>query len=96
MKVTLKNVKKFQDGGQMAPEDPTMGAPAEAEGAPASTQDPLMALAEMAAQALQSQDCNAAMQTLQAFIQLVRQASGGAPAPEEPVYQRRGGRLVRK
>lgn len=96
MKVTLKNVKKFQDGGQMAPEDPTMGAPAEAESAPAPQENPLMALAEMAAQALQSQDCNAAMQVCQAFIQLVQQAEGSAPAPEEPVYQRRGGRLVRK
>jgi len=50
-------------------------------------------------QALQSQDCQAAMQVCQIFLQLIEQAQGGggaAPAPQgEPVY-RRGGILVRR
>ena len=93
-------VKKFQDGGVVAPE--TQGAVAPQEGtAPAPEQgreDPLMQIAQMAAQALQTQDCQAAMQVCDAFMQIVQQAQGGAPqeAPQgEPVY-RRGGTLVKR
>lgn len=94
-------VKKFQDGGAMTPE--TQGAPApETQGAPApqgGEQDPLMQIAQLAAQALQSQDCQAAMQVCEAFMQIVQQAQGGAPEEEapqgEPVY-RRGGTLVKR
>ena len=93
-------VKKFQDGGVVAPE--TQGAVAPQEGtAPAPEQggeDPLMQIAQMAAQALQTQDCQAAMQVCNAFMQIVQQAQGGAPqeAPQgEPVY-RRGGTLVKR
>lgn len=98
-------IKKFQDGG--AVEDPNV-APAPEQGAPAeqapapeqggAEQNPLMQIAQVAAQALQNQDCQAAMQVCQAFIQLLQQSQGGgAPAPEqgEPVY-RRGGKLVRR
>lgn len=101
MQLTPKNIRKFQEGGPM-PEDPAMaeGAPMEEapmeEGAPQGGGDPLMQIAEMAMQALQSQDCNMAMQVCQAFIQLVQQAQGGgAPAePQgEPVF-RRGGKLA--
>lgn len=101
MKVGFKTIQRFQEGGMMPPQE----APAEPEvpaggGAPAEGEDPLMQIAQMAMQALQSQDCNAAMQVCEAFIQLVQQAQGGgaesgAPVPEEPVY-RAGGRLVRK
>ena len=48
-------------------------------------------------QALETQDCNLAMQVLQAIMQML---GGGAPAPEqapagtEPVY-RMGGKLAR-
>ena len=109
MKIGFRNVQKFQEGGAMPPEDPAMqgGAPAP-EGAPAGAPaeggeaDPLMQIAQAAMQALQSQDCNIAMQVCEAFVQLVQQAQGGgapqeaAPAPEgEPVY-RRGGTLVRR
>ena len=93
-------VKKFQDGGVVAPE--TQGAVAPQEGtAPAPEQgegDPLMQIAQLAAQALQTQDCQAAMQVCDAFMQIVQQAQGGAPqeAPQgEPVY-RRGGTLVKR
>ena len=94
-------VKKFQDGGAVAPE--TQGAVAPQEGAaPAPEQgegDPLMQIAQLAAQALQTQDCQAAMQVCDAFMQIVQQAQGGAPEEEapqgEPVY-RRGGTLVKR
>lgn len=82
--------RKFQEGGavEQAPQEQAQGGG-----------DPLMQIAQAAAQALQNQDCNMAMQVCQAFVQLVQQSSqgGAAPAPEEsePVY-RAGGRLVRR
>ena len=104
MRITLKNqsTRKFQVGGAMpegAPmEEPATGgkAPVE-EAAPVQggEQDPIMMLAQMSAQALQSQDCQMAMQVCQAFLELVQQMQGGAPAePQgEPVF-RKGGVLV--
>ena len=87
----LKPVFKFQEGGEMAPpEDPAMAGGAPAEGAGG---DPLMQLVEMAAQALQAQDPNMAMQVCQALVELA-QGGAGAPAPEgQPVY-RKGGKLA--
>ena len=106
MKIGLR---KFQQGGPMGPEAaPTAGAapveqvPAEGGapeegGMPAEGQDPIMQIAQVAMQALQTQDCEAAMAVCQAFIQLIQQSQGGAPeeaAPAgEPVY-RAGGKLV--
>lgn len=85
--------RKFQEGGAMPAEGEQAAPSAEQQ-----SQDPLMQIAQAAAQALQSQDCNMAMQVCQAFVQLVQNSQGGAaPAPEEsePVY-RAGGRLVRR
>lgn len=84
-------IKKFQEGG-MAPEmDPAMaqgGAPMGPEaGAPmeaGAEQDPIMQIAQVAVQALQSQDCEAAMAVCQAFVQLIQQSMGGG-SPEGPV-----------
>ena len=104
-------IKVIQMGGPMgpegAPEDTPMGgAPApeaggapEEAGAPAGGEDPIMQIAQVAMQALQTQDCEAAMAVCEAFIQLIQQSQGGAPeeaAPEgEPVY-RNGGVLSRR
>ena len=104
-------IKVFQMGGPMGPEGapeeaPTGGAPApeaggapEEAGAPAGGEDPIMQIAQVAVQALQAQDCEAAMAVCEAFIQLIQQSQGGAPeeaAPEgEPVY-RNGGVLSRR
>ena len=95
MKVTLEKVQKYQEGGQMP-----MGEEAPQGGAPLGSQeDPIMVLAQMAQQALQSGNCDQMAQVCQAFIELVQQASGGgaAQAPEggEPVYKK-GGKLVRR
>lgn len=96
-------IKSFQEGGQMAPESapaaPQGGAP-EQGGAPAEGggQDPLMQIAEMFSQALQSQDCAALSQGAQMFLQLISQAQGGGGAqgggqaeqPGQPVFKKGG------
>ena len=90
MKITPKNVKKFPMGGQMAPENAAPEAAQEQ-----TTQDPLVQLVQMAAQALQSQDCNMAMQVCQAFIEIAQQAAAPQEAPGEPVFAK-GGKLLRR
>lgn len=109
--VPVVGVKKFQQGGPVdAPAEG--GAPAEAPmeeepaeqpqegGAPQGGGDPmemLMQIGQMAAQALQSQDCNTAMQACDGIVQFIQMMQQGAPQQEapqgEPVY-RRGGKLV--
>lgn len=80
--------------------------PAAPEAAPAGAQggqDPIMQIADIFAQALQSGDCNMLAQGAEMFIQLVSQAMGqGGPqgpvdqAPEgEPVFKK-GGKLVKR
>ena len=104
-------IKVFQMGGPMGPEGapeeaPMGGAPApeaggapEEAGAPAGGEDPIMQIAQVAMQALQAQDCEAALAVCEAYLQLIQQSQGGAPeeaAPEgEPVY-RNGGVLSRR
>lgn len=88
----MKFKNKFQEGGPMP------GAPAEQGGG-----NPMDQLMQGAQQAVESGDCNIAMQVCQMLLQLA--GGGGAPAPEaeeapvpaegEPVY-RAGGRLVRR
>ena len=97
MKIKLQ---KYQAGGEMAAgapaEDPTMaaGAPApEAQGG--NPEELLMQLAQVAAQALQNQDCEAAMAVCQGFIQMIQQMQGGGAPEGEPVYKR-GGKLVKR
>lgn len=83
--------RKFQEGGSMPEQQGN-------EGQQGGQQDPMMQIAQAAAQALQSNDCQMALQVCQAFIQLIQSSqSGAAPAPEEsePVY-RSGGKLVRR
>lgn len=94
------SIKKFQMGGEIAPEAAPEQMPAEGAPAPGpegGQGDPLAEVAQLAAQALQSQDCNAAMQVCQIFLQMVQQMQG-QPEPEpagEPVF-RKGGVLVRR
>lgn len=93
-------INKFQEGGAMPPQEPATPAPG-GEMAPQEPQqeNPLIQIAQMAMQALQSGDCQAALQTCEAFIQLIQQSSAQS-APEEapqgePVY-RQGGILSRR
>lgn len=91
-----KIIKKFQEGGAMPAEGapveqaPEGGAPVEGGG-----EDPLMQLAQAAMQALQSQDCQIAMQVCQAFVQMIQQAQGGAEQQSQPVFKK-GGILLRR
>ena len=93
----MKLGRKYQEGGAM----PAGAAPQGPQGG----EDPMAMLLQGAQQAVQSQDCQIAMQVCQMLMEL---AGGGgapaeaapaeaapAPAEGEPVY-RRGGRLVRR
>lgn len=86
-------IKKFQMGGE-AP----VAAP---EAAPSQAQDPVMEIASLMAQALQTGDCNIAMQACEAFLMLLQQASGSAQAPVgqtpegQPVFKK-GGKMVKR
>lgn len=90
----LKNIGKFQEGGAMPPQGQET-----AQGA----QDPMAMILEGAMQAVQSQDCQIALQVCQALAEMA--GASAQPAPEaaapatptegEPVY-RAGGVLVRR
>lgn len=93
-------IKKFQEGGAApAAEEQVPAESADQGAAQDQAQNPIMQLAQMAMQAVQTGDCQAALQVCEAFIQLIQQSSAeGAPqeAPQgEPVY-RQGGILVRR
>lgn len=100
MELRIKNyVPKYQEGGPMPAATPEE-APVETGGQPVGGGDPVMELAQMAMQAMQGQDCEAAMAVCEGYLTLIQemQGGGGEPAPEaapegEPVY-RAGGKLV--
>lgn len=95
MEIKIKNkeldslIGKFQEGGVAPEAAPVEEAPAPKQGGGSPEEQLLMACQ----QALETQDCNLAMQVIQAVMQMI---GGGAPAPAEapgePVY-RAGGRL---
>ena len=92
----IKKIGKFQEGGEMnAPVEegaPMQGAPAPGQGG----EDPLMRILQIAQQALQEQNCEAAMAVCQALLQLAQGSGAPQEAPaEEPTYARRGAKLVR-
>lgn len=98
----VNKFRKFQEGGAMPAEAPMEGAPAEGapmgpEEAPEGGEDPMMQILQVAAQAVQTQNCEAAMAVCQALIQIAQGAGGPAPeeAPQEPTFARYGARLVR-
>lgn len=85
----IMKITKFQAGGPVAP-----AAPAQE---PAPAQDPIMEIAQMFMQGLESQDCGLLAQGAQMFLQLIQQTSAPAPvgqAPEAPMF-RRGGKMIR-
>lgn len=98
MKITPKNfnqknyLPKFQEGGEMAAPEEQPAAP---EQAAPTQEDPTQQLLMACQQALESQDCQLAMQVCQALLQMA--GGGGQPepaAPEgaQPVYKK-GGKL---
>lgn len=104
MKIESK-VKKYQEGGQApAPQDTAMAAPAEGgnmapteAGPEAAGGNPMEQILAAAQQAVQTQNCEAAMMVCQALLEIVAQAQGGPQsAPqEEPTFARNGAKLVR-
>ena len=107
MKINSK-VPKFQEGGATpTPQDQAMaaqagqptGTPAPAAG-PEQGGDPIMQLAQMAQQALQSGDGQLALAVCEGFLQLIQQMAGGAGGPQaapqgEPVFKS-GGNISRR
>lgn len=92
MRINSK-IAKFQEGGVTpAPQESGM-APEQAQGGG----DPIMQLAQMAQQALQSGDGQLALQVCEAFLQLIQQMAGQQEAaPQgEPVF-RKGGVIVKR
>lgn len=87
-KIRNLNLAKYMQEGGVAPE-----AASEAAAPEAPAQDPQAQLLAACQQALDSQDCQIAMQVCAAIIQMM----GGGGAPQEnaqPVYKK-GGKLVR-
>ena len=97
MKIKETEIKKFQMGGAMAPaEQPMEAVPAEQ---PQEGGDPFEQIMQMAMEALQSQNCEAAMGVCQGLVQLAQEMAGGQggaeQAPAEPVFKK-GGQLGKK
>lgn len=87
----LKELLKFQEGGEMPP--------AEGEPAPAPEQggSPEKQIIQAAMQAVQNQDGNLALQVCQALVEMSGAGAPEAPAAPQgqaPVYGK-GGRLVK-
>lgn len=89
-------IKKFQMGGEMPAQAPAPNA-APVEAAQPAGGDPLMEIAKLFAQGLQTGDCNLLAQGAETFLMLLQQASAPAPmdaAPQgQPVFKK-GGRIV--
>lgn len=90
----LKQLLKFQEGGEMpAPEED----PNAAQAAPEQGGSPEEQIIQAAMQAVQTQDAQLALQVCQALVEMAGGAPAEAPAAPEgqaPVY-RKGGRLSR-
>lgn len=88
MEINIRNyVPKFQEGGPIE-EQPVEQVPEEAP-----AQDPMQELIAACQQVLDTQDCNLAMQVIQAVLQMI---GGQAEAPQtQPVYKK-GGILVKR
>lgn len=84
-------IKRFQEGGQVAPA-PQGG---EQGGAPAGGAGPEEQVMQMAQQIIQQLGPEAAAMLAQAIIEMLQGAGGGEAAPQgEPVYAKKGGKLV--
>lgn len=96
MKVSFNSrVNKFQEGGAIEEQQPEMTAEAPAtQPAEETNQDPMYQILQAAAQAVQTNDGQLALQVCAALVQL---AQGSAQAEQqpmaEPVY-RKGGKLA--
>lgn len=99
MKIQSK-ISKFQQGGAApVPQDPAAGG-APAEGAPmeggAPAGNPMEQILRVAAQAVQTGNCEAALAVCQAIMEAAQGGMGPGEAPqEEPTFARNGSKLRR-
>lgn len=90
-----------QGGPAPAPQDapaaaPAEGAPVEGRAPEGGAQDPMQQILQVAAQAVQTQNCEAAMAVCQALVQAMQGGMGPGEAPqEEPTFARNGSKLRR-
>lgn len=85
-----EKVERFQQGGQMAPVNPQEQP----------VQDPIVELLQVAAQALQNQDCQAAMVVCEGLLMIAQQQQQPEMVPVgepqgEPVFKK-GGKIVKR
>lgn len=86
MQIINRNVQKFQQGGAMtqAPEQQQAAAP--------SPEEVMQAIVAGAQEAVQTGNAELALQVCQAIVEMA-----GTQAPQEaPVYQKCGGKMVKK
>ena len=100
--------RKYQTGGPAPDPSQQAGAADQSQSAQPQDQggdqgqgqggDPLMQIAQAMAQALQANDCEGLKQAATAFLQLIQQAAsqqgGDQQAQGQPVYQKKGGKMV--
>lgn len=96
MKVNFNSrVNKFQEGGAIEEQQPEMTAEAPAtQPVEETNQDPMYQILQAAAQAVQTNDGQLALQVCAALVQL---AQGSAQAEQQPVAEpvyRKGGKLA--
>jgi hypothetical protein len=96
MKVSFNSrVNKFQEGGAIEEQQPEMTAEAPVtQPAEETNQDPMYQILQAAAQAVQTNDCQLALQVCAALVQLAQGSAQAEQQPTgEPVY-RKGGKLA--
>lgn len=92
-----ERIQRFQQGGAAPVQDPAMAAQAQ----PQQSGDPLMEIAQIFMQGLQTQNCEMLAQGAQAFLMLLQQAQGAeqqAPVGQpqgEPVFKK-GGKICKR
>ena len=97
MRIQSKSIKFMQQGGPApAPQDAPAAAPAEGAPVEGGAQDPMQQILQVAAQAIQTQNCEAAMAVCQGLVQAMQGGMGPGEAPqEEPTFARNGSKLRR-
>lgn len=98
MKIQSKVARFMQQGGATpVPQDPAAGG-APAEGAPEGAQagNPMEQILQVAAQAVQTGNCEAALAVCQTLMSAAQGGMGPGEAPqEEPTFARNGSKLRR-
>lgn len=98
MKIQSKVARFMQQGGAApVPQDPAAGD-APAEGAPEGAQagNPMEQILQVAAQAVQTGNCEAALAVCQTLMSAAQGGMGPGEAPqEEPTFARNGSKLRR-